>query len=230
MTPKPKPWAGLIGFAGLVLLGSSPILLLGLFARLNDPLRNSTWLYPVCLAEAAAYLTLSLLLIRYLHTLYRQILTKNGSPAPFPPVHRKLAAALLCLLLILAVPLGFEWLLQARHPGQTANQQALQHLIGSLPFLMGIHIILTAPLAEELIYRGILFNTLPHRLPTRRKLLPLFLSAGIFAALHSPSGLSFLPYFATGILLGGLYLYTRQLRYPVFVHAANNAMGFAALF
>ena len=89
-------------------------------------------------------------------------------------------------------------------------------------FILGA---LVAPFVEEVIFRGIVYGAL------RKKLAPVAaaaLSGAVFAAVHvQPT--QFLPLFLLGAALALVYEHTGSLATSVGLHAANNAVTFAAL-
>lgn len=123
--------------------------------------------------------------------------------------------------------LGLFWLEQLGKE-TTANQEALQEQMASLPVLfIMLNGGLLAPFAEELAYRGLLQD----RLLVRWPLLGLVLSSLIFALGHNPSDLpSWLIYGGAGLIYGGLYLKTKNLIYPLVLHVFGNVLGLGLAF
>ncbi len=78
-------------------------------------------------------------------------------------------------------------------------------------------------LFEEIIFRGYILRNLMY---SYHRYLALFLSAVIFAAMHSLnpnlSNLSVLNLFLAGILLGISYIHTRNLWFPIGLHFSLN--------
>ena len=76
-------------------------------------------------------------------------------------------------------------------------------------------------LGEELVFRGVIqqygyrFFKNPH--------WSVWLSAVLFSAIHMQFE-GFVPRFLLGLLLGYLFLWTKNLWYPIFVHFINNAL------
>ncbi len=222
------------GFAGLLLLTMLPIVMIGVFSGFN-PLFKSKGFYPVLLAvecllfAVAAWGALAAL---------KAVLRKQTRPDPWPaavrpPLHLWLVSGG-CLLLILALSPLYDWLAPWHGGGsinELGNQQGLMLMLAQLPWLLALHVVLFAPLAEELLFRGVFFNAFPKGWHSRLRWLLPTASALLFALLHSlPNHPGFVLYFLMGWLFGGLYLYTRRLRYPVAVHMLNNTLGFAALY
>ncbi len=81
------------------------------------------------------------------------------------------------------------------------------------------------PIAEEVLFRGVLFTALRRHTPRRWAML---ISGALFAALHA-NIFGFLPMMVIGCLLADVYERTGSLLAPVAVHMAHNAflIGFA---
>ena len=84
-------------------------------------------------------------------------------------------------------------------------------------------IALLLPVAEEIMFRGYLFDAL-------RKYfsgwIVILLTAAEFSLVHFQP-LYFFPLFGIGVVLGWLRMKTGSLTLPVFVHVANNAFALA---
>ena len=127
-----------------------------------------------------------------------------------------LAASALATALYVAVvsALGLELLLPA---------QDIDELLGSGAWrwvnfaLLGV----ATPAAEELFFRGFLLAALLRVMPAAAALL---VSAGVFAAVHLDIG-ALLPIFATGALLGWLYMRTASIWTPTLAHGAQNMLA-----
>lgn len=112
--------------------------------------------------------------------------------------------------------------------GNSANQQALDTIERhGQKRLFAIMVVLIAPICEELIFRGLLFN-LSFARPSRWHTgFNLVLSGLVFGYLHDPTFSPYLwVYVVLGIILAGVYLKTRDVRYSILVHVAYNALGF----
>jgi membrane protease YdiL (CAAX protease family) len=84
-------------------------------------------------------------------------------------------------------------------------------------------IVVIAPFAEELFFRGALTGALAQRLGAFTPLV----SGAIFGAAHLEPR-AFPALFVLGALLGWLYMRTRSLLPGMAVHAANNLLALAA--
>lgn len=104
------------------------------------------------------------------------------------------------------------------------NFEQYQHAVASNYLLFILLTLIVAPITEELLMRGLLFNML-------RRYVPLWiaylLSASIFALLHGTL-LHLYPGVVLGLLFTFVYVYTGQLRYSILCHLLYN--GFSLLF
>jgi hypothetical protein len=107
--------------------------------------------------------------------------------------------------------------------------EALEELIraGSVPELLWVLVVaaLGAGISEELVFRGILQNSLASRLRARWALV---ISAAVFALLHTPW--RFPPAFVLGLVLGALYLRSQSLLPAIAAHITVNSVSILVLF
>ena len=110
------------------------------------------------------------------------------------------------------------------------NQRMVMEMLQRAPLTMTAYIVLFAPILEELLLRGIFFQSFGSIENRGKRWLLLVLSAFIFGSLHSPPvHYDFLLYFAMGLVPGAAYLHTRDLKYPILIHMVNNALGLAGV-
>lgn len=107
--------------------------------------------------------------------------------------------------------------------GQAANEQAVQSMISSLPWLMLINAGLIAPCTEEIIFRKGFKKAFPN------KWLFIILSALVFGALHvvtsmtSPIELLYIiPYGALGAAFAYMYQKTDTIFTSIAMHMFHN--------
>ena len=133
--------------------------------------------------------------------------------------------ALLAMPIMLA--LGHLWaqLLNLIHI-HTHPQTSVQMLQGSAPLhlriLIGVIAVLIAPLAEEMVFRGILYPTLK-RYGLRR--WALWGTAILFGAAHA-NWMTLLPLTVFGVVLALLYESTNNLLTPIVAHSFFNLVNF----
>ncbi|MBC2604059.1 CPBP family intramembrane glutamic endopeptidase [Puniceicoccus vermicola] len=97
----------------------------------------------------------------------------------------------------------------------------------SAPFLiiMGIMVVITAPISEELVFRAFLYRFLRNRWSAR---FALIFSSVLFALLHA-SLHSFLPLVFMGLLLAKIYEDTHDIRTPILFHLFFNLFSYLNL-
>jgi membrane protease YdiL (CAAX protease family) len=105
-------------------------------------------------------------------------------------------------------------------PPVTPAEQAIAMLD---PWLVVFAIVLFAPVAEELFFRGIVFNAW---LREAGRVLAYVGSAALFALIHL-SLVSLLPIFLLGLALAWAYERTGSLLTPIVMHATVNGISVA---
>jgi membrane protease YdiL (CAAX protease family) len=90
------------------------------------------------------------------------------------------------------------------------------------PTALLIGFVVVAPIAEELLFRGVVFNAWERERGTR---VAVYGSALLFAVIHGP--ILFAPVLALGILLAQVYRVTRSLPTTMAIHAGFNAISLA---
>lgn len=117
------------------------------------------------------------------------------------------------------------------HQTTTANNQTITTLMGHQPLMIGLlsfSAVVLSPLAEELIFRGILMNFF---FPARAVWRPLFLSALVFSLEHaSTTPVSYLIYFFIGAVFAYVYRRTGRLSNSIALHTLNNLVATIVLF
>jgi membrane protease YdiL (CAAX protease family) len=91
---------------------------------------------------------------------------------------------------------------------------------GDLTVLL-VAVVIVAPVAEELFFRGVVYNAWERERGPRAALLG---SAALFAAIHA-SLFALLPIFALGVALALVYRSTRSLPAVMTMHAGFNAIS-----
>ena len=122
---------------------------------------------------------------------------------------------------------GVIWLL--------SSQIVLEPIANLLPHSEGsglgrgiatcITAIISAPILEELLCRGLIFETLHKRWG---KLISILVSALFFGVIHSDVATSFIA-IVSGIIFGIIYIRTSSLYTTIIIHAINNAMAVALI-
>ena len=109
----------------------------------------------------------------------------------------------------------------------TENQLTLVKMFNNSGLItMFIMIVILAPIAEEIMTRGIFIGVLFKEKPY----LGLIVSSVLFSLLHGPTDvLSFITYVVPGLTLGFIYIKTDRLVTPIIGHMLNNLLGFILL-
>lgn len=82
-------------------------------------------------------------------------------------------------------------------------------------------------IGEELIFRGLVQRQIERLV--KHEHLSVWIAGAIFSAIHFQFE-GFLPRMLLGAMLGYLYIWTRNLWVPIFVHFINNALQLAAIY
>ncbi len=99
--------------------------------------------------------------------------------------------------------------------------KALLSKSGFLAFLINLSLVAVLPaIGEEFIFRGVIQNTLIS--VTRKPWVSILITATLFSAFHMMFE-GFFPRLFLGILLGYLYVVSKNIWIPVLAHFANNA-------
>lgn len=82
--------------------------------------------------------------------------------------------------------------------------------------------VIIAPIAEELLFRGFLFNRLGETIGLGKA---MFLSSFIFSLIHFNQG--FIGHFSLGFFACIIYVKTQKLLLPIMMHGLNNLFAYA---
>jgi membrane protease YdiL (CAAX protease family) len=91
------------------------------------------------------------------------------------------------------------------------------------PWVLVVALVIVAPVAEEIFFRGIAFNAWEREYGTSRA---VYGTAALFAVIHG-SVFALAPIFALGLILALLYRRTRSLPATIALHATFNAISVA---
>lgn len=93
--------------------------------------------------------------------------------------------------------------------------------------LLTLGVVLVGPIAEEIIFRGMLLGWLRSWCTDRWAVL---LSAGLFALLHLSYGPGMIPVFVAGAVFGWARIQSAGLLVPILLHVSFNGLGTALSF
>jgi membrane protease YdiL (CAAX protease family) len=106
---------------------------------------------------------------------------------------------------------------------ETGPQTAELALSRIEPWLAVLAVVILAPIAEEVFFRGVVFNALLREAGSRWAYIG---SAALFAVIHLEP-VAMLPLFALGLALAWVYQRTRNLLAPIAMHATVNGIAVA---
>ena len=115
------------------------------------------------------------------------------------------------------------------------NDVAVQSLVAEDFTLMLIGTVVLVPIAEESLFRGLLFRGLYDRSPVLAWLLSVLLFSGVhvmnYIGIYPANTifLCFLQYLPAGVCLAGAYRLSGSIFCPILIHAAVNLLGVMAL-
>jgi membrane protease YdiL (CAAX protease family) len=148
----------------------------------------------------------------------------RGAPLPIVPLVGALLAGGGAFYLLAAL---VEPALERLYPTPPALRDALERMVlAGRPLYVDLFAMALAPaIAEELLFRGALFDVARRRAGTATAILV----AALAFALYHGSPHRFAPAFAGGLLLGGVRALSGSLLPTIIFHAANNAGVLVAL-
>lgn len=146
---------------------------------------------------------------------------------------RALLLGVLLALLFVPVGIGLQWAsaqLMTRVHVEPVEQQAVQTLRVSASWLsralLAVVAIGLAPMAEEVLFRGILYPAVKQ---AGFRHLALWGTSAVFAVIHGNLA-TLLPLLVLSVALTLLYEQTDNLLAPIAAHACFNGMNFLRLF
>ncbi len=131
--------------------------------------------------------------------------------------------------LVVALSFGswcVEWVAQVMHRPVTVQETIplIKYALSASPVAAVLSIVLVGPIAEEIIFRGLIYGALEGRL---RVFGAMLISSFLFAAAHLQVT-HFIPIFCLGMALGWARWKSGSLGLPILLHILNN--GVALLF
>lgn len=200
-----------------VLIGTPSIFLYAVRYHSHD-----SWRVTV---DVVAYVVMYLLIIVYAAYVYRK---NDQQPPTRPGVVNWVVGGYLAIMLGNLIFSQLNALLY--HQTSTANNEAINSLMHSnhvVMVTMAIGACTLAPVAEELVFRGVLMNVLFAR---DWFWLKVIVSGLVFSAAHaSTNPVSFLIYAYLGGVLAFVYRKSGKLRNSMLLHGLNNVISMLVL-
>lgn len=110
---------------------------------------------------------------------------------------------------------------------EPTNQMLVEDLFTQIPIVMTLTTAIGAPIIEEYIFRGLLMASFPHQDRRAWQVLSVVVSSILFGFVHTGfSDILSLPFYALmGTVFAVAYAVTKDLRYPIALHAINNTLS-----
>ncbi|MEI5994690.1 CPBP family intramembrane glutamic endopeptidase [Candidatus Enterococcus mansonii] len=130
-------------------------------------------------------------------------------------------------LLARVIAIGGTLLLNNQGAESTANDVAIQTIFtGENPILIVLLIGISAPIMEEIIFRGAIIGFWFENLP----MVGIAISSILFGLVHGPTNvISFLIYGLMGLILSIAYYKTKRLEVSISIHFFNNIFSAIAI-
>ena len=205
--------------------------------RLGDPsealrLIGADGLFATLLATNAVFVLIPIIRVKLLR---REPLSEIGFRAPQPLKLIGIGVGVGLVSLVVNTVVGSLFEQYGIVPDQAAKFPLFQgDYLGQALFLLGAAVL--APVGEEVLFRGYVFNAIRQSFESRGWGIPLAyaVSALLFAGVHSfevSQGLFGLlvPLFFIGLLLAWAMHYTQSLIPGIIAHAINNGVALIAL-
>ncbi|MDA5388791.1 CPBP family intramembrane glutamic endopeptidase [Loigolactobacillus backii] len=129
--------------------------------------------------------------------------------------------SLTLIILIIWLAVQYFW------PGQaSADQNATANLLAMYPVPIFIVVSVFGPIYEELLSRGIFFAYFVKSGAAWAQWTGLIVSAILFGLLHSVTiSWATLGYIISGLVLGMIYLLTKNIRFSILAHLLSNVLA-----
>ncbi|PZL70913.1 CPBP family intramembrane metalloprotease [Enterococcus plantarum] len=130
-------------------------------------------------------------------------------------------------ILARVIAIGGTFLLNTQGTESTANDAAIQTMFsGENPLLIILLIGISAPIMEEIVFRGGIIGFWLGKFP----ILGIAVSSILFGLMHGPTNLiSFLLYGLVGLILSVAYYKTQRLEISISIHFLNNILAAIAM-
>lgn len=112
--------------------------------------------------------------------------------------------------------------------GELVNQEAIEALVVDTPlWMLFVIIVIAAPIAEELLFRGVIFFRKDHN---EVSWTTVIITSILFGLVHVPTTVvAVYTYVGMGLLFGYAAKRTRSVEAAIYFHFFNNLIGFIVL-
>lgn len=170
----------------------------------------------------------TVIIMWFIFWLYRKQLNEVNewgfNETPHWDRHRIIIALVAFVLIVVLQMIMFNLL--GGNSSSTANQKELLAISKQSGNMFKIMVVFIAPFCEEIIFRGMFFNTFFTKENRFNKWTGIVVSGLVFAYMHDPAFSKYiLVYWVMGCVLAWVYLSTKDLRYSMLTHMLNNALS-----
>ena len=201
-----------------------PSLLFRFNGKLTDPMNEE-------MLNFVFYLTNFLFILCIFHRFL-----KDSLVAAWRDIWNFIQAVVLGYVAYLAGSEALSWITTYLLPSfSNVNDASISAMVDANYSLMAVSVILLVPLAEEVLYRGLIFRNLL----SSSKVAAYLVSMAAFAAVHvlgyigsesvTTLAVCFIQYLPAGLCLAWTYTKADNIFAPIAVHAIVNAMAIGAL-
>ncbi len=125
-------------------------------------------------------------------------------------------------LSLIAVILSLYYIFTWKNQGDDSPVKTLIRMYLTYPSEF-LDFYLFIPFFEEILFRGIYFNLFVNSQDFKNRIFNLLMNSFIFAIVHFKSNVyMFLSVFVHSIIYGLIYLRTKNIKYPIFLHMIFN--------
>lgn len=167
--------------------------------------------------------------------LFSHLLKENGKIALNAPGHC-ISSAVIGLFFYWGLSYAVQFFIVMMDPDFfNVNDASIGEMVQDNFVLTGIGTVLLVPIAEEALYRGLMFGMIYNRRP----LAAYVISSCIFASVHVVGyigsyepmqlALCFIQYLPAGIAMGWAYARANSIWAPILMHTANNLISILAM-
>lgn len=126
-------------------------------------------------------------------------------------------------------------LLLPQNAREATNQAMVVTLVSSNMFLMAFHAVILAPIVEELLFRGLIFNTLRQRSAFWAHLISAFLFGLLHVYSYILSGdmsewIKLIPYMTAGFAFSFAYERRDNIITPILLHGVKNFIAIIIIY
>lgn len=177
--------------------------------------------------KAPIFALITVFILAFIFWMYKQQLKYKNDWGFNEEPHwtgRRISIAIIGFFLITL--LGGLMTVLVGHGQISSNQQSLDQISKQSGNMFKLMVAFIAPFCEEVIFRGMFFNTFFTEESRVNKWVGIVVSGFVFAYVHDPHMTRFLlVYWVLGCVLAWVYLRTKDLRYSMITHMMYNSLG-----